>query len=99
MNPTVSSGAGPNHSLKGWQFSLGGHYKVNTDGTHNNPAHGSPACGGLIRDGRGTFIKGLYVKLSFSTAHYAEFSSLVYGIILASNFSLRHVTFELIQAL
>lgn len=53
-----------------------------------------PACGGIIRDDKGTFIKGFYCKLGSCSPLIAEFRALLHGIEVTKCLALERVVFE-----
>lgn len=77
-----------------WSPPPDGCFKVNVDGSHiNNPS--SSACGGLIRDANGNFVKGFYSKVGSCNAVWAELWALRLGITLAHDLNLPWVMFEM----
>ncbi|GAU38761.1 hypothetical protein TSUD_64920 [Trifolium subterraneum] len=69
-------------------------HKVNVDGSFNTIS-GSTACGGLIRNQHGIFVKGFYSKIGSSNAIWAEMWVLRIGIRIAQNLLLPKVVFEM----
>jgi ribonuclease HI len=64
------------------------------DGSFNT-IYGSTACGGLIRNKHGIFVKGFYSKIRSSNAIWAEMWALRIGIRIAQDMSLPKVVFEM----
>ncbi|GAU36816.1 hypothetical protein TSUD_219190 [Trifolium subterraneum] len=77
-----------------WKPLLDGWHKVNVDGSFNTIS-GSTACGGLIRNQHGIFVKGFYSKIGSSNAIWAEMWALRIGIRIAQNSLLPKVVFEM----
>jgi ribonuclease HI len=77
-----------------WKPPPDGWHKVNVDGSFNTIS-GSTACGGLIRNQHGIFLKGFYSKIGSSNAIWAEMWALRIGIRIAQNMSLPKVVFEM----
>lgn len=69
-------------------------YKVNVDGSHYHD-RGSTACGGLIRNSDGIFVKGFYCNMGCSNPFWAEMWALLLGVRLAQSLALPEVLFEL----
>lgn len=69
-------------------------HKVNVDGSHY-PDHGTTACGGLVRNLDGNFIKGFYCNIGSSNLFWAEMWALLLGVCLVQSMALPEVIFEL----
>lgn len=76
-----------------WQSPPPNFYKVNIDGAHNNWTRVS-ACGGLVLDSQGVFIKGFCGNLGVCSTLMAEFRALIHGVKMARSLHLDKVIFE-----
>lgn len=70
-----------------WQPPPANSFKLNVDGSH---LHGSgmSACGGLIQDASGHFVKGFYCNLGAATSVAGELWGLVLGLRLAHSLAI-----------
>lgn len=75
-----------------WQSPPTSFFKVNIDGAYNIWC-GSSTCGGLIRDDKGTFVKGFYGNLGACSALIAEFKAPLHGIKVARSLGLEESYF------
>lgn len=58
-------------AAESWSKPMQGVYKLNVDGSHC-VTRGESACGGLIRNSSGLFIKGFFCKVTTSNIVWAE---------------------------
>lgn len=75
-----------------WNPPSSGTYKLNTDGSHHK---GMAACGGLIRNEQGRFIKGFYSNLGTASSVHAELWGITLGLCLAKDLGISSLIVEL----
>lgn len=80
-------------AIVGWMPPPEGWFKINVDGAHNDFSRNS-ACGGIVRDDHGNFVKGFNCNISRRLPLATELKALLYGMKVARNLSLRKVIFE-----
>lgn len=73
-------------------FPPDGVFTLNVDGSHKQ---GSSACGGLLRDSSGRFMKGFHCNLGSSTSVMAELWGLVLGLRLARDVGISSLRIEM----
>lgn len=69
-----------------------GFFKLDTDGSHRK---GLVACGSLLRDELGRFVKGFYANLGASSSVHAELWGVTLGLRLAKDLKLSFLIVEL----
>lgn len=69
-----------------------GYLKLNVDGSCRK---GLAACGGLLRNSKGHFVRDFYCNLGASTSVSAELLALVHGLRLAKSMGTRALLVEL----
>lgn len=65
---------------------------LNVDGSHNS---GGSACGGLLRNSLGQFLRGFHCNLGLATSVLAELWGLVLGLRLACSMGITSLRVEL----
>lgn len=93
VNPLKSRDLSYCHNSGSWKKPPHGVFKLNVDGSHGL-GKGSLACGGLIRDAEGNFIKGFHSKITSSNVIWAELWGVLSGLQLARNIMLQHIVVE-----
>lgn len=92
LKPGVSLSAAKHEALICWQPPAVGSFKLNVDGSRRK---GFAACGGLVRDSNGSFVRGFYCNLGTATSVSAELWGLVHGLCLAKNLGIQSLLVEL----
>lgn len=75
-----------------WVAPPDGSFKLNTDGSHSQ---GLSACGGLVRDSMGQFVRGFHCNLGATTSVSAELWGLVLGLRMARSLGILSLLVEL----
>jgi ribonuclease HI len=74
-----------------WSKPPPGFFKVNTDGSY---VHGQAACGGIIRNHNGNFVKGFMCKLGSGNALFAELKGILFTLHIIREMQLTNVILE-----
>jgi ribonuclease HI len=74
-----------------WSKPPPGFFKVNTDRSY---VHGQAACGGIIRNHNGNFVKGFMCNLGSGNALFAELKGILFALHIIRDMQLTNVILE-----
>ncbi|XP_045831621.1 uncharacterized protein LOC123923015 [Trifolium pratense] len=89
--PLASRSVNPCRKYIHWSKPPPGFFKINTDGSF---VHGQAACGGIIRNHNGNFVKGFMCKLGSGNALFAELKGILLGLQIMREMQLTNVILE-----
>ncbi|KAK7267538.1 hypothetical protein RIF29_20214 [Crotalaria pallida] len=78
----------------GWVCPNSGVFKLNTDGSVHDP-NNVAACGGLIPDYTGSFMRGFTCNVGVSSAIQAKLWGLYWGLMIAKDMGIQNLSVEL----
>lgn len=92
--PSTLSSDGRARIAVNWNPPPAGYLKVNVDGAFYSSL-GKAACGGLICDSNGAFVKGFVCNLGVCSVIKAEMKALLHGVQVARDMNISNAIFEI----